>query len=117
MRSRLPSAPSRLLRLTPTFDGSGQLRRARRHPSIYDGETITVGQGASRRAFAPSRRRLLVAVAPLALLAACGQRGELLGTTTAGTAVVVPQRLRSELRDSPLGIQTATPRLSWELAA
>ena len=30
---------------------------------------------------------------------------------------ITPQRLRCELRDSPLGIQTATPRLSWELAA
>ncbi|MES1210458.1 MAG: alpha-L-rhamnosidase N-terminal domain-containing protein, partial [Pseudomonadota bacterium] len=30
---------------------------------------------------------------------------------------IVPQRLRGELRDSPLGVQTATPRLSWELAA
>ena len=28
---------------------------------------------------------------------------------------VVPTRLRCELRDAPLGIQTATPRLSWEL--
>ena len=32
-------------------------------------------------------------------------------------AMTTPERLRCELRDSPLGIQTATPRLSWELAA
>jgi len=77
-----------------------------------------MGQGASRRAFAPSPRRLLVALGPLALLAACGQRGELLGTETmTGDGAITPQRLRSELRDSPLGVQTATPRLSWELAA
>ena len=63
-------------------------------------------------------------MASLALLAACGQRGELLGTARGGAGgagapsdAITPQRLRSELRDSPLGVQTATPRLSWELAA
>ena len=32
-----------------------------------------------------------------------------------GDSSVVPTRLRCELQDAPLGIQTATPRLAWEL--
>ena len=37
------------------------------------------------------------------------------GQGGAGDSPVVPVRLRCELRDAPLGIQTATPRLAWEL--
>ena len=37
------------------------------------------------------------------------------GGSPAGAAGLVPTRLRAELRDNPLGIQTAAPRLSWEI--
>jgi alpha-L-rhamnosidase len=37
------------------------------------------------------------------------------GQGGAGDSPVVPVRLRCELQDAPLGIQTATPRLAWEL--
>jgi len=37
------------------------------------------------------------------------------GSATIADSLIVPVRLRCELRDTPLGIQTATPRLSWEL--
>ncbi|MEP6654071.1 MAG: family 78 glycoside hydrolase catalytic domain [Myxococcales bacterium] len=39
------------------------------------------------------------------------------GDASVVAGAIMPQRLRCELRDAPLGIQTPTPRLSWELAA
>src|SRR5450432_1425340 len=37
------------------------------------------------------------------------------GGASSADSTIVPLRLRCELRDTPLGIQTAMPRLSWEL--
>jgi alpha-L-rhamnosidase len=39
------------------------------------------------------------------------------GDGGAAASPILPQRLRCELRDSPIGVQTGTPRLSWELSA
>ena len=35
--------------------------------------------------------------------------------SAAAFSLIVPVRLRCELRDTPLGVQTGTPRLAWEL--
>jgi alpha-L-rhamnosidase len=47
-----------------------------------------------------------------AIAGASGGQG---GSAPLADSLIVPVRLRCELRDTPLGIQTATPRLSWEL--
>ncbi|MES1171844.1 MAG: family 78 glycoside hydrolase catalytic domain [Bacteroidota bacterium] len=41
-----------------------------------------------------------------------GQAGD-----SAGASVLVPTRLRAELRENPVGIAVATPRLGWEIEA
>jgi len=45
--------------------------------------------------------------------AAAGTGGQ--GGTGPGTSTLLPTRLRVELRENPLGVQTALPRLAWEL--
>jgi len=40
-----------------------------------------------------------------------------IGLASPGGATVVPERLRCEYRSDPIGIDTAHPRLSWELVA
>ena len=37
------------------------------------------------------------------------------GGSSVGTGTMTPTRLRAELRENPLGIQTMTPRLAWEI--
>jgi hypothetical protein len=44
-----------------------------------------------------------------------GGAGGIAGQGGTADSPVLPVRLRCELQDAPLGIQTATPRLAWEL--
>ena len=44
-----------------------------------------------------------------------GGAGGMAGQGGTANSPVLPVRLRCELQDAPLGIQTATPRLAWEL--